>query len=93
MIDTTTGSSRPEKTKEPNKGYRQTKASKVEALLARKRGATIDQICNATGWQAHTCRACLSGLRKKGHELVRNTSKRGKSVYRLTTINSLAKAD
>lgn len=61
---------------------RQTKASKVEALLARKSGATLDQMCEATGWQAHTCRAFMSGLRKKGQEIVRETGKAGKSIYR-----------
>ena len=61
---------------------RQTKASKVERLLARKAGATLEQISAATGWQPHTCRAFISGLRKNGWEILRKTSKGGKSVYR-----------
>ena len=46
-----------------------TKASIVEVLLLRHGGATLDELCQATGWQAHTCRAFLTGLRKKGHDL------------------------
>ncbi|MGB3806666.1 MAG: DUF3489 domain-containing protein [Erythrobacter sp.] len=58
-----------------------TKASQVEALLVRKTGATLDQMCEATGWQAHTCRAFMTGLRKKGRKISRETNKKGKSVY------------
>ena len=74
------------------KERRQTKASKVEALLARKAGATLDQMCDATGWQAHTCRAFMSGQRKKGREIVRDTGETGKSFYRLAAANAATKA-
>ena len=50
---------------------RPTKASAVEALLTRKGGASLEAMCDATGWQAHTCRAFLTGLRKKGREVIR----------------------
>jgi hypothetical protein len=70
---------------------RQTKASKVEALLARKAGATLEQMGEATGWQAHTCRAFMSSLRKKGQEVIRETGKAGKSIYRFAAANSAAK--
>ncbi len=69
-----------------------TKKATVERLLRRKSGATIDQIANATGWQAHTCRAFLTGLRKKGGVAVRETGKQGNSVYRIGTRSSDAKA-
>ena len=78
--------------KPTRKEKRQTKASKVEALLARKSGVTLDQICEETGWQAHTCRAFMSGLRKKGQDIVRETGKEGKSTYRFGSANSAAKA-
>ena len=71
---------------------RRTKASKVEAMLARKSGVTLHQICEATDWQAHTSRAFISGLRKKGQDIVRETGKAGKSTYRLGPANSAAKA-
>jgi hypothetical protein len=60
---------------------RQTKASIVEALLTCKGGASLEALCEATGWQAHTCRAFLAGLRKKGRELIRASDKDGKSIY------------
>lgn len=72
---------------------RQTKASQVEAMLARKSGATLDQMCEATGWQSHTCRAFMTGLRKKGRDVTRETGKSGKSVYRFGTAKADAKAN
>lgn len=71
---------------------RQTKALNMEAMLSRKSGATLDQMGEATGWQVHTCRAFMSGLRKKGREIVRETGKAGKSIYRFGSSNSAAKA-
>lgn len=62
---------------------RQTKASMVEALLARKEGVTLNAMCEATGWQAHTCRAFLTGLRKKGMEIARDKDATGTTIYRL----------
>lgn len=35
-------------------------------MLKRKRGATLDELVEATGWQAHSVRGAISGtLRKK----------------------------
>ena len=33
--------------------------------LARPEGATIEQICTATGWQSHTVRGTFAGTLKK----------------------------
>lgn len=71
-------------TKQP----RQTKASIVEALLTREGGASLEALCKATGWQAHTCRAFLTGLRKKGREVIRASDKDGKSIYLIATERS-----
>lgn len=62
---------------------RQTKAAVVEAMLSRLEGASLEAICMATDWQPHTCRAFLTGLRKKGKEIDRDKDKDGKSVYRI----------
>jgi len=62
---------------------RQTKASMVEALLARKEGAALKAMREVTGWQAHTCRAFLTGLRKKGMEVARDKDAAGTTIYRL----------
>lgn len=57
------------------------KISSVIELLRGKDGATLEQLMNATGWQKHTLRAALTGLRKKGHTLERLIVD-GTSVYR-----------
>lgn len=59
-----------------------TKIGKLIALLRRKQGATLDQMTRATGWQKHSVRAALTGLRKKGHPIERSTSD-GVSTYRV----------
>lgn len=42
------------------------KIDRVIALLSRPNGATLDELVSATGWQPHTTRAALTGLKKKG---------------------------
>jgi hypothetical protein len=42
-----------------------TKQQQVLALLRREEGATIAQIIEATGWQAHTVRGFFAGLKKR----------------------------
>ena len=50
-------------------------------LLGRKSGATIAQMQRAFGWQPHTARAAISGLRKTGVLIERAETDKG-SVYR-----------
>lgn len=50
----------------------QPRLSKIDAvieLLRCSEGATLGEITEATGWQPHSARAVLTGLRKKGHVL------------------------
>ena len=61
-----------------------TKTDSVIRLLRRASGATIAQLQKATGWQPHSVRAALTGLRKKGHDVQRDKNARGVSVYRIT---------
>ncbi len=42
-----------------------TKTARLIALLRRKDGATISDLTEATGWQAHSVRGALSGTLKK----------------------------
>lgn len=42
------------------------KIGRVHAMLARKRGVALAEIVAATGWQPHSARAALTGLRRKG---------------------------
>src|SRR5258708_38904595 len=60
------------------------KLARVIALLERDRGATIEELIAATGWLAHTTRAALTGLRKRGYAVAidRSDEKRG-SFYRI----------
>jgi hypothetical protein len=48
--------------RQPREG---TKQQRVVALLRRPEGATVAQIAEATGWQAHTVRGFFAGLRKR----------------------------
>ena len=61
-----------------------TKTAAVIRLLHRSSGATIAQLQKATGWQPHSVRAALTGLRKKGHDVKRDKNAKGVSVYRIT---------
>lgn len=69
---------------------RETKADILRRLLARKAGADLETLCGATGWQAHSVRAALSGLRKAGIALERTAPKveGGATVYRITATPS-----
>ena len=51
------------------------KTATVVALMQGADGATLTELVAATGWLPHTTRAALTGLRKKGHAIVRG--KRG----------------
>lgn len=48
------------------------KIGKVVALLQRDGGATLEEMTKATGWQPHSARAALTGLKKKGHEITKS---------------------
>ena len=60
------------------------KLARVIELLRRDYGATLDELIAATGWLAHTTRAALTGLRKRGYgvALDRSDNERG-SFYRI----------
>lgn len=59
-----------------------TKAATVSKLLGRGKGATIDEMSKATGWQLHSCRAFLTGLRKKSR-ILKEQRADGKLAYRM----------
>ncbi|MGY0504399.1 DUF3489 domain-containing protein [Luteimonas sp. e5] len=62
------------------------KQAEVIRMLQRPEGATIDQICTATGWQAHTVRGTFAGAFKKklGLTIVSDKPQGGERVYRIT---------
>jgi predicted transcriptional regulator len=49
----------------------QTKAERLLAMLRAPAGASVEEVAEALGWQHHTVRAAIAGVRKKGHEVVR----------------------
>jgi len=59
-----------------------TKAAMVTRILSRDKGATVLEMAKATGWQPHSCRAFLAGLRKKC-TVVKEQRGDGKLAYRL----------
>ena len=61
------------------------KQAEVIRMLQRPEGATIGQICSATGWQAHTVRGTFAGAFKKklGLTIVSDKPKGGERVYRI----------
>jgi biotin operon repressor len=50
----------------------QTKTAKLLTLLQAGTGASLEDMTDATGWQPHTVRAAISGLRKKGFRIERH---------------------
>lgn len=60
-----------------------TKSATVQKLLARAKGATLSEIIEATGWRPHSSRAFLTGLRKKGHIIVRECRPNGETSWRM----------
>lgn len=76
-----------QKPSELSKTPRVTKQSTVIAMLQRPEGATIAQICTATGWQAHTVRGTFAGAFKKKLGL-QITSEKAQDEARLYRIPS-----
>ncbi len=66
--------------KHPEKGSR---AAQLVAMLARKQGATLEDITKATAWKPHSARAALTGLRKRGYEIESNKPEGGSRNYRI----------
>ncbi|MES0875053.1 DUF3489 domain-containing protein [Sinimarinibacterium thermocellulolyticum] len=69
----------------PRRTRADSKQAQVIAMLRRPEGATIHQIMEATGWQAHTVRGTLAGALKKklGLTIVSDKPQGGERVYRL----------
>ena len=61
------------------------KQAEVIKMLQRPEGATIGQICTATGWQAHTVRGTFAGAFKKklGLTIVSDKPQGDERVYRI----------
>ncbi len=60
-----------------------TKQAKLIDMLKRADGASIAQMGAKTGWQPHSVRAALTGLRKRGVAITREKNDADTTVYRI----------
>ncbi len=60
-----------------------TKLETIAKQLHRPAGVNIAQLQKVTGWQSHSIRAALTGLRKTGHTIERNMNAKGDTVDRI----------
>lgn len=58
------------------------RSTELRKRLRRKSGATVTELQEVFGWQPHSVRAAISGLRKAGDTVERFESPRG-SAYRI----------
>ena len=73
--ETTWGQEKLEAAKPAHRTRDNTKQAQVIAMLKRPEGATIQQICELTGWQKHTARGTIAGTLKKKLGLAITSSK------------------
>lgn len=60
------------------------KKEQLLALVTKSGGTRISVLTERLGWQAHTVRAALSGLRKQGHQILATKApKTGEAVYQI----------
>lgn len=64
----------------------ETKAAILRRLLSRRLGADLATLQSTTGWQPHSVRAALSGLRKAGYIIERTEAAKSgdTTIYRIT---------
>ena len=71
--------------KEPQPGFREnSKLATVIAMLRAPKGATVEALSKATGWQAHSVRGVISGAIKKKLALsITSVKNDGVRTYRI----------
>jgi hypothetical protein len=62
-----------------------TKSDLVISLLSRPDGAAASDLLSATGWQLHSLRAFISGLRRRGHAISRSREN-GEARYVISNL-------
>ena len=74
-----------QKAKDTPRTSENSKQAEVIRMLQRPEGATIHQICAATGWQAHTVRGTFAGAFKKklGLTITSDKAQGGERIYRV----------
>lgn len=56
---------------DPNHSRQPSKLEVIRGLLELPNGASLEQLVSATGWQPHSVRAGMTGLRKQGLTVTR----------------------
>ena len=77
----------PTKTKAagPEGKARETKTAQLVRLLTAKAGAEAAKLSKTLGWQTHSTRAAITGLKKDGFEIAAENPTAGKPTrYRIT---------
>lgn len=68
------------------------KSASVTKMLSRGNGATVAEIMKSTGWKEHSCRAFLTGVRKRS-KLIKEQRPDGKTAYRIEAARVEAMAE
>jgi DNA-binding IclR family transcriptional regulator len=71
-------------TRLPVRSEPKTKNQQVIHLLSREAGATLEDMSTLAGWQPHSTRSFMTGLKKKGH-VIESDKIDGVSRYRITS--------
>lgn len=69
------------------------KREKLIRLVSRKNGSRTNQLEKELGWQSHTVRAAICGLRKTGIKIETRKTKSGQIIYRLIPADGKTGAD
>lgn len=72
--------------KTPAVGQATTRRGQLLALLQRKTGASMAEMQQVTGWQPHSVRALLSGLRKEGMTVTCAKHEKGPNRYYAASV-------
>jgi predicted ArsR family transcriptional regulator len=76
------------------KSTAKSKKDQLIGLLSKPSGARVSVLGERLGWQPHTVRAALSGLRKQGFEIATSKSaKTGETVYSIASQPAAATKD
>ncbi len=72
---------------------RRTKQAQLVGLLSEPAGQTATALGQTLGWQPHTVRAALTGLRQKGYALSKSKDQSDTTVYRIEGGAGTSSAD
>ena len=75
-----------EPTKAVSGERRATKKAQLTALLQRQGGAAVAEMTEALGWLPHSVRAAMTGLRRDGCHILRESGEDGLARYRIIGV-------